>query len=113
MSSYRLVKNISGGTIKKDKLVEDTAVCVAPEVSINLHSKVRVELTDYGAKIYNLYYRGARVTAISEGREPPIEVEAGHELEEPLWFLFSMFGASIQLWIGSPFVDMRLVVLRP
>jgi hypothetical protein len=75
-------------------------------MNINLNSRCKVILTQYGADHYN------RIHAFM-GKNAPAEKTEGDRLEDPIWSLMHDFGEVC--WHGNPsipFRDMKIEVLN-
>ena len=74
---------------------------------MNINDKVKVQLTPFGADIWNKRYDGLNIPA----EYMPTAVEPFSFLETQLWDAMNVFGPHIHLGGDVPFVDCQMEIM--
>lgn len=74
---------------------------------MNINDKVKVQLTPFGADIWNKRYDGLNIPA----EYIPSAVEPFSFIETQLWDAMKVFGPHIGLGKDAPFVDCQMEIM--
>lgn len=74
---------------------------------MNINDKVRVQLTPFGADIWNKRYDGLNIPA----EYIPAKVKPGDFIETQLWDAMAVFGPHIGLGKDVPFIDCQMEIM--
>lgn len=74
---------------------------------MNINDKVRVQLTPFGASIWNIQYYGLNIPV----EYIPAAVEPFSFIETQLWYAMNVFGPHIGLGKDVPFVDCQMEIM--
>ena len=74
---------------------------------MNINDKVKVQLTAFGADIWNKRYGGLNISA----EYIPANVKPGDFLETQLWDAMNVFGPHIHLGGENTFVDCQMEIM--
>lgn len=74
---------------------------------MNINDKVKVQLTPFGADIWNKRYDGLNIPV----KYLPTKVKSGDFIEPQLWDAMNVFGPHIHLGGDVPFVDCQMEIM--